>query len=50
MHLGILVLLDVGPFSLVSLAYYVCLWSPAALERTFSALVSRVRSRLHADK
>ncbi len=44
MHLGILVLLDVGPFSLVSLAYYVRLWSPAALERTFSALVSRVRS------
>lgn len=47
MHLGILALLDVGPFSLVSLAYYVCLWGPQAVERglaafatTFSRLVT----------
>lgn len=41
MHLGILALLDVGPFSLVSLAYYVCLWGPSTIEDTFSALSAR---------
>jgi hypothetical protein len=30
LHLGILLLLDVGPFSLVSLAYYLCLIPPKA--------------------
>lgn len=29
MHAGILLLFDVGPFSLVSVAFYVNLWSPA---------------------
>ncbi len=28
MHLGILLLMDVGPFSLVALAYYACLYRP----------------------
>jgi hypothetical protein len=29
MHLGILIFMDVGPFSLVALSYYVCLFHPA---------------------
>jgi hypothetical protein len=29
LHGGVLVLLDVGPFSLVALSYYLCLWSPS---------------------
>jgi hypothetical protein len=33
MHAGIGLLLDVGPFSLVSLTYYVCLWGPGTWER-----------------
>lgn len=36
MHVGILVLLDVGPFSLVSLAYYVNLWSPTEWHRVYT--------------
>ncbi len=31
MHLGIAALLDMGPFSWISLAYYVCLWRPEEL-------------------
>jgi hypothetical protein len=33
LHLGILALLDVGPFSFISLAYYVNLFTPAEVER-----------------
>ncbi|MEZ4448212.1 MAG: hypothetical protein R3B09_01950 [Nannocystaceae bacterium] len=33
LHLGILILLNVGPFSLISLAYYLCLWHPDELAR-----------------
>jgi hypothetical protein len=32
-HIGILVLLNVGPFSFISLAYYLCLWTPDELGR-----------------
>jgi len=32
LHLGILILIDVGPFSLVSLAYYVNLFTPDEIE------------------
>ncbi len=40
LHLGILVLLNVGPFSIVSLAYYLLLLRPDEL----TALLSRTRS------
>jgi hypothetical protein len=33
LHIGILVLLSVGPFSLVAMAYYVTLFSPDEVER-----------------
>lgn len=32
LHLGILVLLNVGPFSWISFAYYLCLWRPEEIE------------------
>jgi hypothetical protein len=35
MHLGIALLLDMGPFSWISLAYYVCLWRPEEIEAVF---------------
>lgn len=31
LHLGIVALMDVGPFSYISMAYYVCLWHPREL-------------------
>jgi hypothetical protein len=40
-HLGILVLMDVGPFSLIALSYYVCLWTPSE----WQTLVQRLRTR-----
>jgi hypothetical protein len=51
LHLGILALLDVGPFSLVALCYYVCLWSPAewrALLSNFSFRTLRAATGLPA--
>jgi hypothetical protein len=33
MHLGIALLLNMGPFSWISISYYLCLWRPAELER-----------------
>lgn len=33
MHLGIAALMDMGPFSWISLAYYLCLWRPEELEQ-----------------
>ena len=33
LHVGILVLVNVGPFSWISLCYYLCLWSPDDLRR-----------------
>lgn len=41
LHISILALFDVGPFSLVSLAFYVNLWAP----REWHALYARLRSR-----
>jgi hypothetical protein len=38
LHLGILVLLNVGPFSFISLAYYLCLWTPDEIERALARL------------
>lgn len=46
MHAGILALLDVGPFSFVSLAYYACLWSP----REWQALWRRCTNALVAAR
>ena len=40
-HLGILVLMDVGPFSLVSLAYYPCLFHPDEWRRWTGKLLRR---------
>lgn len=33
LHLGVFLLINVGPFSLVTIAYYLCLWRPEELER-----------------
>jgi hypothetical protein len=41
LHLGILVLLNVGPFSWISFSYYVCLWTPEEVERVFRRLRPR---------
>ncbi len=40
-HGGILIAVDVGPFSLVSLTYYLALWRPEELERFGARLLSR---------
>lgn len=42
-HLGILVLLNVGPFSFISLAYYVLLLRPGELERVARWVGQRAR-------
>jgi hypothetical protein len=44
-HVGILVLMDVGPFSLIALSYYVCLWTP----HEWRALAQRLPRR-HVDR
>ena len=36
LHFRILVLLNEGPFSLISLAYYLCLWRPDEIERVLA--------------
>jgi hypothetical protein len=40
LHLGIFALIDVGPFSFISLAYYVNLFTPGEIERAARALGS----------
>jgi hypothetical protein len=42
LHLGIFVLMDVGPFSWITMSYYLCLFTPEELE----AAARRVRRRL----
>ena len=39
LHVGILFTLEVGPFSWISLAYYLALWSPAEIERAGARLL-----------
>lgn len=39
MHLGILVLLDMGPFSYISIAYYLCLLRPAEVNRLLARVM-----------
>ena len=47
MHLGILVLLEMGPFSWISMAYYIVLWSPQEWEhRLAQVLPKRLRFEL----
>ncbi|RLB53949.1 MAG: hypothetical protein DRJ42_10475 [Deltaproteobacteria bacterium] len=36
MHLGIIFMLNVGPFSLISMAYYVALWTPGEVRRVLT--------------
>lgn len=43
LHVGILALLNVGPFSWISLSYYLCLWSPA--EAPWRGWVARAEGR-----
>lgn len=38
MHCGILLLMNVGPFSWISMSYYVLLWSGGELDRAFGRL------------
>jgi hypothetical protein len=40
-HLGILLFMDVGPFSLVALSYYACLFRPEEWQRLGRFIVSR---------
>jgi len=42
MHVGIALLMDMGPFSYISAAYYLCLWQPQEIARA----VRRVRTGL----
>src|SRR5690606_34525291 len=52
LHLGILVLMNVGPFSLISVAYYVCLWRPdewAALSERLQQRLAGTRASLGGD-
>ena len=53
LHLGILVLFEVGPFSVISLSYYFCLWRPEELERLGRRLARRApisRSNARAER
>jgi hypothetical protein len=45
-HLGILVLMDVGPFSPIALSYYVCLFTPAEWRRLAERLRPGARDRV----
>ncbi len=42
LHAGILLLMNVGPFSLISVAYYVSLWRPDEVEAAVATLRDRV--------
>jgi len=44
LHAGILLLLNVGPFSFISLAYYLALLRPAELEQVWLRLRGRLRA------
>lgn len=45
MHLGIALLMDMGPFSWISMAFYISLWSPEEWERVGSWLIHKARDR-----
>lgn len=42
LHLGIFATMDVGPFSLISLSFYVCLFEPTEAESLFRRTLGRV--------
>jgi len=46
MHIGIAVLMDMGPFSWIAMAYYVNLWSPEEWGRFGSKMIQWGRERL----
>ncbi|MEM8610296.1 MAG: HTTM domain-containing protein [Myxococcota bacterium] len=43
LHMGIFLTMDVGPFSLISLTFYVCLFEPTEVEATFQRFFGRLR-------
>jgi len=43
LHMGILLTMNVGPFSLISMAYYVCLWRAEEVEAAWARLKRRLR-------
>ncbi|WP_428261222.1 HTTM domain-containing protein [Haliangium sp.] len=45
LHLGILVTFNVGPFSWITLAYYLCLWHPDELARAGARARALVKAR-----
>ncbi len=45
LHVGILILVNVGPFSWVSLAFYFLLWKPSEYDRTWQWWLRRRRAR-----
>lgn len=45
LHVGILLVINVGPFSLISMAYYLALWTPDELEGGAARLWRRLRRR-----
>lgn len=49
-HLGILIALNVGPFSLISLAYYLCLWHPDELARVAARLGRRPPAEVPVER
>ncbi len=49
LHVGILVTLEVGPFSWITLAYYLCLWHPDELARAGRRLRGLGRAQKNAE-
>ena len=49
MHLLIGMLMVVGPFSPISMCFYVCLWTPDELRRAGGVVVARLRRRGSGD-
>jgi hypothetical protein len=43
LHVGILLTMNVGPFSWVSMSYYLCLFRPEEVSRVGSAIAGRAR-------
>lgn len=44
LHLGIAALMEVGPFSWITLSYYLCLWSPDEWRSLFRSATPRARA------
>ena len=50
MHAGILVLMNVGPFSWISMAYYVTLWSGSEWDRALRRLYETTKTPRAAEQ